>query len=174
MLLLPLVVQTNSPMATFLTRLFESIFTPGPTPTLVFATNASFAALQVLFLALFVATSSVHFAVLSFLSAGLWWAINWFVKELQAAETDKDNPKGSAETKREADKRTVDESGSETDRDERADPRTAQSKGHESGLRVTDPEGAIRKRRSFGEASGGDMSTDSEWDKVEDEGEGDK
>ena len=31
--------------------------------------------------------------------------------------------------------------------------------------------GQLRKRRSLGEGSSGDMSTDSEWDKVEEAGE---
>lgn len=73
-------------MATFFADLWESIFTAGPTPTLLLATNASFAALQLLLLALLFATRSVHFGVLSFLTAGLWWAINWFAGEIKAAQ----------------------------------------------------------------------------------------
>ncbi|KAK3394021.1 ER protein Pkr1-domain-containing protein [Podospora didyma] len=69
-------------MAAFLTELFESIFTPGPTPTLLVATNVTFAALQVVLAALLVATYSVHFLILSVLSGGLWTAINWFAREL--------------------------------------------------------------------------------------------
>ncbi|WYZ34458.1 hypothetical protein EsH8_I_000734 [Colletotrichum jinshuiense] len=69
-------------MATFIVNLWESIFTPGPTPTLLRATNATFAALQVLLAALLFATWSIHFAILSFLSGGLWYAINWFATEL--------------------------------------------------------------------------------------------
>lgn len=73
-------------MASFLTDLWESIFTPGPTPSILVATNASFAALQVILLALLVATYSVHFVVLSVLCAGLWVSINWFAKEVLAAQ----------------------------------------------------------------------------------------
>ncbi|KAF1988315.1 Pkr1-domain-containing protein [Aulographum hederae CBS 113979] len=73
-------------MADFLTSLWESIFTAGPTPTLLIAANASFAALQAVFLALLIATYSIHFVVLSFLCGGLWWAINWFAAELGRAE----------------------------------------------------------------------------------------
>jgi hypothetical protein len=73
-------------MSEFLTNLWTSIFTPGPTPTLLLATNASFAALQLLFLALLVATYSVHFVILSCLCGGLWWAINWFAGEIAAAQ----------------------------------------------------------------------------------------
>lgn len=70
-------------MASFVTDLWESIFTPGPTPTLLIATNITFGTLQVVLAALLYATYSVHFAILSFLSAGLWWAINWFARELR-------------------------------------------------------------------------------------------
>ncbi|KAG5926158.1 hypothetical protein E4U42_003575 [Claviceps africana] len=69
-------------MSSFLVDLWDSIFTPGPTPTILRATNLSFGALQLVLLALLVATASVHFVVLSVLSAGLWWAINWFAREL--------------------------------------------------------------------------------------------
>ncbi|KUJ24093.1 Pkr1-domain-containing protein [Mollisia scopiformis] len=80
-------------MSAFFTQLFESIFTPGPTPTLLVATNVSFACLQLVLLALLIATYSVHFVILSFLSAGLWWSINWFVAELNAAQAREDEKK---------------------------------------------------------------------------------
>jgi hypothetical protein len=70
-------------MASFVQDLWESIFTPGPTPTLLIATNITFAALQVVLATLLVATWSVHFVILSCLSGGLWWAINWFARELK-------------------------------------------------------------------------------------------
>ncbi|KAK5113504.1 hypothetical protein LTR62_003373 [Meristemomyces frigidus] len=72
-------------MAAFMENLWQSVFTPGPTPTLLIATNLTFGALQILLLALLVATYSLHFAVLSFLCGGLWYSINWFANELQAA-----------------------------------------------------------------------------------------
>ncbi|KAK0717010.1 ER protein Pkr1-domain-containing protein [Lasiosphaeria miniovina] len=70
-------------MTSFFRDLFESIFTPGPTPTLLVATNVTFAALQVVLGALLIATYSVHFLVLSGLCGGLWAAINWFARELK-------------------------------------------------------------------------------------------
>lgn len=73
-------------MATFFENLWTSVFVPGTTPTLLIATNASFAALQLLLFTLLVTTYSVHFAVLSFLCGGLWWAINWFATELAKAD----------------------------------------------------------------------------------------
>jgi hypothetical protein len=73
-------------MATFMVNLWESVFTPGTTPTLLIATNATFAALQIVLAALLFFSYSIHFVVLSTLSASLWWSINWFAAELQKAE----------------------------------------------------------------------------------------
>jgi hypothetical protein len=70
-------------MASFVQDLWESIFTPGPTPTLLIATNVTFAALQLVLAGLLFATYSLHFVVLSVLCGGLWAAINWFARELQ-------------------------------------------------------------------------------------------
>lgn len=70
-------------MASFLENLWSSIFTPGTTPTLLKATNVTFAALQAVLFALLFGTRSIHFVVLSFLCAGLWLSINWFATELQ-------------------------------------------------------------------------------------------
>lgn len=73
-------------MADFITGLWEAVFTPGPTPVLLLATNVTFGALQLLLAALLAATYSIHFLVLSVLCGGLWWAINWFAYELQQAQ----------------------------------------------------------------------------------------
>ncbi|KKK17941.1 hypothetical protein AOCH_006939 [Aspergillus ochraceoroseus] len=73
-------------MGSFMEELWSSIFTPGPTPTLLIATNVTFAALQVLLLALLIATYSIHFVVLSVLSGSLWYSINWFAQEVKAAQ----------------------------------------------------------------------------------------
>jgi hypothetical protein len=69
-----------------MTNLWESVFTPGTTPTLLVATNVTFGALQLLLLTLLVATYSIHFAILSLLCGGLWYSINWFAVELQNAQ----------------------------------------------------------------------------------------
>ena len=69
-----------------MTNLWNSVFTPGTTPTLLVASNASFAALQVLLLALLAATQSIHFVILSILCGGLWYSINWFAVEVQIAK----------------------------------------------------------------------------------------
>jgi hypothetical protein len=99
-------------MAEFMTKLWESVFTPGPTPTLLIAANASFGTLQALLFALFLATWSYHFVALSVICGGTWWGINWFAAELakaQAAEEEaakirkrrrdrEESGKGGAET----------------------------------------------------------------------------
>jgi cytoskeletal protein RodZ len=80
-------------MASFVQDLWESIFTPGPTPSLLIATNVTFASLQLVLFTLLLATGSVHFVILSVLSGGLWWSINWFARELkvhQAQEEEKE------------------------------------------------------------------------------------
>lgn len=159
-------------MATFFTDLISSIFTPGPTPSIIIATNASFAALQVVLFVLLILTYSVHFAVLSFLCAGLWWAINWFVTELQAASRKESEAKQSGDLKKGQgyDGRGVEDSGTETEGG------GSQSEGRISGsisgsntaglLIPEDAQSALRKRRVSGEASSGDLSADSDWDKV--------
>ncbi|UKZ79525.1 hypothetical protein TrVFT333_007281 [Trichoderma virens FT-333] len=73
-------------MSNFFVELWDGIFTPGPTPTILKATNITFAALQVVLLSLLFATYSVHFVVLSVLCGGLWWSINWFARELRIAQ----------------------------------------------------------------------------------------
>ncbi|KAL2166377.1 hypothetical protein VTG60DRAFT_2887 [Thermothelomyces hinnuleus] len=83
-------------MASFIEGLWQSIFTPGPTPTLLVATNATFAALQVLLAALLLATYSIHFLVLSVLCGGLWAAINWFARELKAHQEQEEEKKRRA------------------------------------------------------------------------------
>ena len=84
-------------MADFVQNLWESIFTPGPTPTLLVATNVTFACLQTVLLLLLVATYSIHFLILSCISAGLWLSINWFAGELKAAQEKETREKARAQ-----------------------------------------------------------------------------
>ncbi|KZF24348.1 putative ER membrane protein [Xylona heveae TC161] len=198
-------------MASFLTDLWTSIFTPGPTPTLLVATNATFAALQSLLLVLLISTYSIHFLVLSFLSGGLWWAINWFAAELRAANQKEEEAQRLRDLRRqrsggnngadngEADDETENDteveaaakkdtvaakSGSREDTplpastvaapssegaDEpvRVDPGSVSSSGFLSASLDEANLNALRKRFSIGDRSGGEFSTDSEWEKVE-------
>ncbi|KAF2685918.1 Pkr1-domain-containing protein [Lentithecium fluviatile CBS 122367] len=203
-------------MATFVENLWQSIFTPGPTPTLLVATNASFAALQLLFFALLLATYSIHFIILSALTAGLWWAINWFAGELREAQAKEEEAKRIREAKREKDKGkggpgddamdTGDDTEVETEVEEKPKPKpkpkpraaprpetestvfvekpteqTAGGRGStpiqtSSGPVATGTKGAttslapvvddaLKKRKSLGESTG-ELSTDSEWEKL--------
>ncbi|KAL9594527.1 MAG: hypothetical protein Q9179_005349, partial [Wetmoreana sp. 5 TL-2023] len=104
-------------MASFLTDLFTSIFTPGPTHSLLVATNFSFAALQAVLLVLLLLTYSVHFIVLSVLCAGLWWSINWFAAELEAAKKEERGreAKRLEQTQRQGRGTTAEDSDTETE-----------------------------------------------------------
>ena len=142
-------------MATFLESLWTSIFTPGPTPTLLLATNITFFSLQILFFALLLATHSMHFVALSILSAGLWWGINWFAAELQRAkeieqEAERIRKRRAAEGKGGAGEETSgaeadegegsdgeeDGAGTETEREKTPAPAMAQSAGGSAPYRV--------------------------------------
>lgn len=119
-------------VADFFHNLFNSIFTPGPTATLLVATNASFAALQLLFFALLIATYSIHFVILSILCGGLWWAINWFAAEISALQAKDAEAKRAKDAKRDKDGvRDEDgmDSGDDTEVDTEVDQTMAKSKG---------------------------------------------
>lgn len=192
-------------MAAFFSSLWESIFTPGPTPTLLIATNVTFGALQALLLALLVATRSIHFAILSFLCAGLWYSINWFAQELAAAKAKEaeaerlrkrraaglsstpSSPEGRKvqTTRRDIVADSADDEGEDTETegglgesavslggDVKEKIRQAMREDDASGTGAstgvtTLTDTAIRQR--FGEESdrSGDISTDSEWEKVD-------
>lgn len=167
-------------MATFVEELWNSIFTPGTTPTLLVATNASFAALQFLLLILFLSTYSIHFFILSVISAGLWYAINWFARELQLenaknAHRQSDAPRGRSP-----------ETGSDTETEVIAEQRPASppplrpkpahspvpvpiSVATHSQSDLLKSGDNLRRRRSLGDSSGY-VSTDSEWEKVSEGG----
>ncbi|KAI9653107.1 MAG: SMK killer toxin resistance protein [Alyxoria varia] len=188
-------------MSSFMEDLWGSVFTPGPTSSLLVATNVTFAALQAILFTLLVATYSVHFVVLSVLSCGLWYSINWFAKEVSVAQAaadaeEKDNRKERASNSRTSGETDTDGVvGDEMDTDEGEDTeteieprkpprktfaeRTKQSPipsdkpaatedtaARQTGLEVNAE--AATKRRSMG-SSTGSLSTDSEWEKVEDE-----
>lgn len=167
-------------MADFLTNLWESVFTSGPTPTLLLATNATFATLQVLLLLLLAATYSVHFAILSTICGGLWWSINWFAREVAAVRAEEE-----AKAKREKEKERDARGGAESADDEgestevegeglEASRGSLSLSGFEEGAVRSGregEEGEVRQRVQAGRRSGdlsGEVSTDSEWEKVDD------
>lgn len=199
----------------FFEQLWESVFTPGPTPTLLVATNATFAALQLLLFALLLATYSIHFVILSGLTAGLWWAINWFAGEIRAAQAKEEEAKRIREARREKEKGKggvgsegeAMDSGDDTEVDTEVEekqkpkpkpvPRAARpetqstvfvEKPVEAGERGSTPvqtsagpaaasttgatarlapvaDDTLKKRKSLGESTG-ELSTDSEWEKL--------
>jgi hypothetical protein len=205
----------------FFEDLWESIFTPGPTPTLLIATNASFAALQLLFFALFLGTYSIHFIILSFLTGGLWYGINWFAKEIRIAQKAEEEAKRIRAEKRgsqkdaagDGDQADVD-TGDDTEidaneevrkqtdglakKEKRARPETQStvfvdrpereqtpqaaasvSGGGPVGASTTGAstrlapvvDDALKQRKGGLGESTGDLSTDSEWDKLSEDSE---
>jgi hypothetical protein len=191
-------------MATFLTNLWDAVFTPGTTPTLLLATNITFAALQLLLLVLLVATYSIHFAILSVLCSGLWWSINWFATELRAAQAKEAEAEAIRKRKKEKGKewRRKGEVGDSAD-DEGEDTEVEESRGVDIRRKEED-DGRVRqeireamvedrqRKQGSGTASGaeqatagaearqrklddvdrsGEVSTDSEWERVSQEGD---
>ncbi|KAI3011204.1 hypothetical protein CBS147346_1405 [Aspergillus niger] len=163
----------------------RDIFTPGPTPSLLIATNVTFAALQALLFALLLATYSIHFFVLSILSGALWWSINWFAQELrqvqaQEAEKEKQSEEEPAESQAKSDgsrktPATLDSAGSDTETELLTEHKGAaatasapRSLAASATLRPPEEQGEIRKRLSVSGESSGYQSTDSEWEKVDD------
>jgi cytoskeletal protein RodZ len=169
-------------MGSFVEDLWSSVFTPGPTPSLLIATNVTFAALQVLLLVLLLATYSIHFVVLSILSAALWWSINWFAQELsqvQAQEApketheDKERRGGSTKPPRaleSSDSDTETEVVKEKSKVSAATAATSAAPTTASTSATLHPpaESQTRKRLSVSGDSSGYHSTDSEWEKVDD------
>lgn len=132
-------------MSSFFVELWESIFTPGPTPVLLQAANYTFATLQLLLLVLLLSTYSIHFVVLSVLSGGLWWSINWFAKELEAAKARGDIP----------DKTKDDEGDDDTEVDVAGKTNDADT------TKATGSKTTTRHRKGAD-----DESTEDEWEKV--------
>lgn len=159
---------------------------------------------------LLIFTRSVHFAILSLLSGGLWWAINWFAAEIRAVEgvereakaiRERDEKRadggGGGESAREAQQQEEEEEGTD-----RTDEDQVEEEKRDSGMRRRDESGIIATRSENGNGNGieriggsevassmseldlargetegvrkrriagdtpGDLSTDSEWDKV--------
>ncbi|KAI1382250.1 Pkr1-domain-containing protein [Hypoxylon crocopeplum] len=157
-------------MAGFMTELWESIFTPGTTPTLLVATNATFACLQLVLLALLVATYSIHFIVLSFLCGGLWWAINWFAAELKVAQAKEAREKARSEQRAAA--RSSDDSETEVETIPLTQGKPTLGSRE---VEVTEQAGDLKLRVEPSPGTKSGVSTEDEWEKVsENENEKDK
>ncbi|KAI6830700.1 hypothetical protein KC340_g8306 [Hortaea werneckii] len=193
-------------MASFVENLWSAVFTPGPTPTLLVATDVTFAALQLLLLALLIATYSIHFVILSVLCGGLWWSVNWFASELQAAQLKEEEAERLRKQKKDIDRKeggesagsgADDEAGEDTETEEHTRVTTPDAKGYPttggterirediidavkvsgknsggsaaSGAQAGERLGTKQRNVQAGDRSGDISSTDSEWEKVEDE-----
>ncbi|KAI1143498.1 Pkr1-domain-containing protein [Hypoxylon sp. FL0543] len=160
-------------MAGFAQELWESIFTPGTTPTLLVATNATFASLQLVLFILLIATYSVHFIILSFLCGGLWWAINWFAAELKVAQAKEAREKARSE-------RAAAQSSGDSETEVETTPALIAKGKPTPGSReveVTEQTGDLKLRAEPTSSSGtkSSVSTEDEWEKVsENENEKDK
>lgn len=160
-------------MSKFVEELWESIFTPGTTPTLLIATNATFAALQVVLGALLIATYSIHFVILSFLSAGLWYAINWFAREVQASHDAelKEQARAARKIAAKAELQTSDSEGTEVESFlTRSKTSKAQSTvaAASKEVELQEPSAGELKERSISASQGSksSVSTEDEWEKV--------
>lgn len=158
-------------MSQFFQDLWESIFTPGPTPSLLLATNATFAALQLVLAALLLATYSIHFIILSFLCAGLWYAINWFARELQANH-DRELKEKARAARKTAVRANLQTSESETEVETfltrtktKGQPGPAASK--EVEVQDSSAAGELKQRApTASQGSKSSVSTEDEWEKV--------
>ncbi|KAG4411010.1 hypothetical protein IFR04_015861 [Cadophora malorum] len=143
-------------MSAFITDLVQSIFTPGPTPTLLVATNVTFACLQAVLLLLLIATFSIHFVILSLLSAGLWWSINWFVSELRAAQAAEDEKKRAFDEAKHTD---------DTDTDAETVIGTGNIHFGSKEVEILEENGELKDRGST-KGSKSETSTEDEWERV--------
>ena len=90
-------------MTSIAASLWDSIFTPGPTPVLVRAMNISFFALLALLIPLGYATRNIHVFILFLLTICLWISMQWytiqfkpyirFLVELEKAKKDQNQRK---------------------------------------------------------------------------------
>ncbi|KAI1768287.1 Pkr1-domain-containing protein [Hypoxylon sp. FL1150] len=157
-------------MATFMQDLWESIFTPGTTPTLLVATNVTFACLQLVLLLLLVATYSIHFVILSCLCGGLWWSINWFAAELKVAQAKEAKEKARLDQRAAAQASDDSETEVETTIVAKGKPAPGSTE-----VEVAEQAGDLKLRAEPSTGSKSSASTEDEWEKVsENENEKDK
>ncbi|KAG5362665.1 V-type ATPase assembly factor pkr1 [Yarrowia sp. B02] len=69
-------------MGYFVVDLWESIFTPGTTPTLVKATHGSFVLLILSLLFLMWNALNIHTVMLLIIALCLWGTLTWFIGEV--------------------------------------------------------------------------------------------
>ncbi|RSM16117.1 hypothetical protein CDV31_004734 [Fusarium ambrosium] len=166
-------------MPSFFVELWEGIFTPGPTPTLLKAANGSFAALQLVLLVLLAATYNVHCLVLSILCAGLWWSREQREKEereKREAAPDDTTTDEEEETETEVEKASVPAApvAAVPSKAPPAKDSTTLDAAAAAGLEPVEPKGEVTQRVAAG-GTHSSVSTEDEWEKVsEAENEKDK
>ena len=91
--------------------------------------------------------------------------------ELEVANKKEKEAKHLQDAKKVREDRGEEDSGTETEGGGKQSEGLSTASNSEGLLRPDDTQGVLRKRRSLEEASSGDLSTDSEWDKVEEAGD---
>ncbi|KAF4500663.1 PKR1 [Fusarium agapanthi] len=163
-------------MSSFVVKLWEDIFTPGPTPTILKAANASFAALQTVLFCLLLATYNIHCVILSILCGGLWWSVNWFAAELAIAQREQ-REKEEKEKQQQKEVSVNDGEDSETEVETTVPSKPSPVAATTSDVAIVKPlqsKGEV-KQRSGATGTQSSVSTEDEWEKVsEAENEKDK
>ncbi|KAJ2891267.1 hypothetical protein MKZ38_000651 [Zalerion maritima] len=156
-------------MVSFMEELWESVLTPGPSPILLKATNATFAVTIPLLIFLAIWDKNIHYWFLSLISTGLWLSINWFVKEDRIAQQKLDKEK--AEATAAANAKTSDDSDTEMEPAAHPPPtgevagETTAPTGESSLVEPVEKHGDLKARAVSSSARSG-VSTEDEWEKV--------
>lgn len=107
--------------------------------------------------------------MLSFLSAGLWWSINWFAAEVKAAQLAEEDRAREQKLREQQDEDTETEVEIET-----VAGGLAGGEGVSNEVEVLEPTGGLKVRRE-GSGRMSEVSTEDEWERVsENENEKDK
>ncbi|KAH7270146.1 ER protein Pkr1-domain-containing protein [Fusarium redolens] len=168
-------------MSSFIVKLWEDIFTPGPTPTILKAANASFAALQTVLFCLLLATYNIHCVILSILCGGLWWSVNWFAAELAIAQREqREKEEKEKQQQKEASGNDGEDSETEVETIAPSKPSPVVAATSDiavaatAGLEPLQSKGEVKQRSGAG-GTQSSVSTEDEWEKVsEAENEKDK
>merc|ERR1711977_708041 len=105
---------------------------------------------------LLIATFSIHFVILSLLSAGLWWSINWFVSELRTAQAAEDEKKRAFDEAKHTD---------DTDTDAETVIGTGNIHSGSKEVEIFEENGELKDRGST-KGSKSETSTEDEWERV--------
>ncbi|VVT46183.1 uncharacterized protein SAPINGB_P001087 [Magnusiomyces paraingens] len=93
-----------SSVVNYVQNLWQSVLTPGLSPTLIGSTHVSFGLLLIVLVFMLVYTGSLHFLALLLIASGLWAAITWFIGEVQLLELEKRKKEEEEEKEKEKEK----------------------------------------------------------------------